>query len=96
LPKETKIPTVALPNNTPIPPTAAIQPTSTISSIKLQQDFIDATRSFPLKVEDIEIIDLVRGENCILQIEFMNRWASKERQAVASYQLIQMLSKTML
>lgn len=99
-PTETTIPTntpypTYTPYPTPTPPPTLtpeiiiIEPTTTNTPTRApQSEFIDIIRELVEKHSDIERVSLVKGENGILVIEFFTQWASRDRQPIVSYDLI--------
>lgn len=61
-----------------------------------QSEFLNIIIQMLELQDDIEEISVVKGENGILVIEYFTKWASRDRQPIVTYRLIQDLSYIMI
>ena len=86
LPTSTQIPTQK-PTTTPAPSST---PEETIEELRIE--FTNLMIKIVKEDENVESVNLVRGNNGVLEIEVMGVWASKDRQPNVNYQLTKTLA----
>jgi len=61
-----------------------------------RQDFRNIIIEMVEDFEDVELLNSVKIEDGVLDIEFMTRWASRDRQPDVSYKLIKLLAEVLI
>lgn len=70
-----------------------IQPTPTLPLTEKKAQIIDVSKNLLEVWDDVESVNLVRGNNGTLEIEIKTIWASKDNQSKVSYDLIKIFAK---